>query len=230
MLRIDVGIFNSIGKLSPNVVSSPHSENLDLLPSRLTSTWYPLNLQRRSIWARVWHFNLLTPGVPNSSQKRYAKFKLIPVDRSGQRWVSQICRSSVHWFRLIFYQSSNIDCTHMKKKAGADERDATFALIFFLAILVNVSLPVLFYFLQLFGIKLCWKEYPLTKNWLRGRVFLRRFRDPIRVPRISNRVPRIRENYHRVPKIRKNRVPRIREIGSLQIQIGFLTFSLKKTA
>jgi len=37
--------------------------------------------------------------------------------------------------------------------------------------------------------------------------FLRRFRDPIRVPRISNRVPRIRENYHRVPKIRENRVP-----------------------
>jgi len=35
------------------------------------------------------------------------------------------------------------------------------------------------------------------------------------------KVPRIRENYHRVP--------RIREIGSLQIQTGFLTFSLKKT-
>jgi len=51
--------------------------------------------------------------------------------------------------------------------------------------------------------------------------FLRRFRDPIRVPRISNRVPRIRENYHRVPKIR--------EIGSLQIHTGYLTFSLKKT-
>jgi len=39
------------------------------------------------------------------------------------------------------------------------------------------------------------------------RVFLRRFRDPTRVPRISNRVPRIRENYHRVNKIRENRVP-----------------------
>jgi len=52
--------------------------------------------------------------------------------------------------------------------------------------------------------------------------FLRRFRDPIRVPRI-------RENYHRVPKIRENRVPRIREIESLQIQTRFLTFSLKKT-
>jgi len=51
--------------------------------------------------------------------------------------------------------------------------------------------------------------------------FLRRFRDPIRVPRIS-------ENYHRVPKIRENSVPIIREIWSLQIQTGFLTFSLKK--
>jgi len=65
--------------------------------------------------------------------------------------------------------------------------------------------------------------------FLHDRVFFRRFRDPIRVPRISNRVPRIRENYHQVPKIRENRVPRIREIGSLQIQTGFLTFSLKKT-
>jgi len=58
--------------------------------------------------------------------------------------------------------------------------------------------------------------------------FLRRFRDPIRVPRISNWVPRIRENYHQVPKIRKNRVPRIREIGSLQIHTRYLTFFLKK--
>jgi len=52
--------------------------------------------------------------------------------------------------------------------------------------------------------------------------FSRRFRDPIRVPRISNRVSRIRENYHRAPKIRDNWIPRIREIGSLQIQTGFL--------
>jgi len=29
--------------------------------------------------------------------------------------------------------------------------------------------------------------------------FWRRFREPIRVVRISNRAPRIRENYHRVP-------------------------------
>ena len=42
--------------------------------------------------------------------------------------------------------------------------------------------------------------------------FLRRFRDPNQVHRISNRVPRIRENYHRVPKFRQNWVPRIREI------------------
>jgi len=48
--------------------------------------------------------------------------------------------------------------------------------------------------------------------------FLRRFRDPIRIPRISSRVPRIRENG----------VPRIREIGSLQIHTGYLTFFLKK--
>ena len=60
------------------------------------------------------------------------------------------------------------------------------------------------------------------------RVFLRRFRNPIRVLRISNRVPIIRENYHRVPKIWENRVPRIREIGSLQIHTGYLTFCWKK--
>ena len=59
--------------------------------------------------------------------------------------------------------------------------------------------------------------------------FLRGFRDPIRVPRISNRVPRIRETYHRVHKIRENRFPGIREIGSLQMQTWFLTFSLEKT-
>ena len=45
------------------------------------------------------------------------------------------------------------------------------------------------------------------------QVFLRRFRDPIRVPRIS-------ENYHRVPNIR--------EIGSPQVHTGYLKFSLKK--
>jgi len=55
-------------------------------------------------------------------------------------------------------------------------------------------------------------------NTLSFRFFLRCFRDPIRVPRIENQVPRIREN----------RVPRIREIGSLQVHMGYLTFSLKK--
>ena len=80
---------------------------------------------------------------------------------------------------------------------------------------------------------------PLWKNFLsyekmswtycmHNQVFLRRFRDPIQVPRISNRVSRIPENYHRVPKIRENWVPRIREIGSLHMHIGYRTFSLKK--
>jgi len=46
--------------------------------------------------------------------------------------------------------------------------------------------------------------------------FLRCFKDPNRVPRIGDRVPRISENYHRVPRIRENRVPRIREIRSIQ--------------
>jgi len=55
------------------------------------------------------------------------------------------------------------------------------------------------------------------------------FRDPIQVPRIENHVPTIRENYHRVSRIRENRVPRIREIGSLQVHTAYLTFSLKKT-
>jgi len=49
--------------------------------------------------------------------------------------------------------------------------------------------------------------------------FLRCFRDPFRVPRIENRVPKFRENYHRVPRIRENRV-----------HTGYLTFSLKKTS
>jgi len=51
------------------------------------------------------------------------------------------------------------------------------------------------------------------------RNFLRRF---------ANCVPRISENYHRVPRIRENRVPRKREIGSLQVRTGYLTFSFKK--
>jgi len=42
------------------------------------------------------------------------------------------------------------------------------------------------------------------------QVFLRCFRDLIRIPRIKNWVPRIRENYHRVPRIKENWVPTIR--------------------
>jgi len=59
--------------------------------------------------------------------------------------------------------------------------------------------------------------------------FLWHFRDLIWAPRIENRVPTIRENHHWVPRIKENRVPIIREIGSLQVHIGYLTFSLKKT-
>jgi len=32
----------------------------------------------------------------------------------------------------------------------------------------------------------------------------------------------------RVPRIRENQVPKIREIGSLQVHTGYLTFSIKK--
>jgi len=48
--------------------------------------------------------------------------------------------------------------------------------------------------------------------------FLKVFRDPIRVHRVKNRVPKIRENYQRVPRIRK--------IRSVQVHTGYLT-SLK---
>ena len=51
-------------------------------------------------------------------------------------------------------------------------------------------------------------------------VFLRCFRDPIWVLRIEKPVSRISQNYHRVP--------RLREIESLQVHTGYLTFSLKK--
>jgi len=37
------------------------------------------------------------------------------------------------------------------------------------------------------------------------------------------------ENYHRVPRIGENLVPRIREIGSLQVHTWYLTLSEKKT-
>jgi len=55
--------------------------------------------------------------------------------------------------------------------------------------------------------------------------FLRCLRDPIRVPRIENRVPRIKENYHQVLRIGENRVPRIRESGPYRV----LKIFLKKT-
>ena len=54
------------------------------------------------------------------------------------------------------------------------------------------------------------------------QVFLRCLRDPNRVSRIENLVPKISENYHLIP--------RIREVGSLQVHTGYLAFSLKKTA
>jgi len=44
---------------------------------------------------------------------------------------------------------------------------------------------------------------------------------------MENRVPRFIENYHRVLRIRE--FPRIRDIGSLQVHTGYVTFSLKKT-
>ena len=55
-----------------------------------------------------------------------------------------------------------------------------------------------------------WRKVDFT--WVECLVqgFLRCFRNTIRVPRIENRVPRIRENYHRVPRMRENRVHRIR--------------------
>jgi len=58
--------------------------------------------------------------------------------------------------------------------------------------------------------------------------FFKCFREPIRVPRIEKRVPRIREIDHRVPIFRENRVPRTKEIVSLLVHTGYLIFSLKK--
>ena len=52
------------------------------------------------------------------------------------------------------------------------------------------------------------------------RVLLRYFRGPIRVTRIENWVSKIKGNYHRVPKIR--------EIRSLQVYTMYLTFSFEK--
>ena len=59
-----------------------------------------------------------------------------------------------------------------------------------------------------------------TRNFIINS-FLRCFRDPIRVPRI-------RQNYYRAPRMKQNWVPRIREIGSLQVHTGYLTVFLRK--
>jgi len=73
--------------------------------------------------------------------------------------------------------------------------------------------------------------FSLTRNFtVIVTDFLRCFGGQIRVPRIENLVPGVSKNYHRVPKIRENRVARIREIGSLQVHTGYLIFSLKKPA
>ena len=48
------------------------------------------------------------------------------------------------------------------------------------------------------------------------------------VPRIENRVLKISENYPQTHRLKQNQVPRIREIGSLQVHTRFLTVSLKK--
>jgi len=72
-----------------------------------------------------------------------------------------------------------------------------------------------------------YKSLPLRVTGYLCQVFLRYFRNPIRVPRIENWVPRVRENQD--PRIREYRVPRIRKIGFLQVHTGYLTFSLIKT-
>jgi len=77
----------------------------------------------------------------------------------------------------------------------------------------------------------CRHIYPLQNSFFAFSLFfvcfLWCFMDPIRIPGIENLVPRIRETCHRVPKIRENRIPRIREIGSLQVHTGYLRFAKK---
>jgi len=74
---------------------------------------------------------------------------------------------------------------------------------------------------------LCESGRSLRNVYFCGRIlgliqgFLRCFRDPIWVPRI-------REKCRRAPRIKENRVPRIRESESLQDHTGYLTVSLKK--
>ena len=63
-----------------------------------------------------------------------------------------------------------------------------------------------------FSIPFHWISSTRTDPLQSSRVCLRCFRDPIRVPRI--------ENDHRVHTIRENRVPKIKEIGFLQVHLG----------
>jgi len=56
----------------------------------------------------------------------------------------------------------------MKKKIGAGECDAAFALTFFLTTLVNISLPVVFHFLKFFVIKLLEKRIQIDENLTYG--------------------------------------------------------------
>jgi len=56
-----------------------------------------------------------------------------------------------------------------------------------------------------------YSRFPQNQKMSRNQLFLRCFRDSILVPRI-----------------RENRVPRIRKVGPLHVQTGYLTFSLQK--
>ena len=76
--------------------------------------------------------------------------------------------------------------------------------------------------------------YCLFGPYIYGHGFLRCFRDPNWGPRIENRVPRIRENYHRIPTIRENQVSGIscwkrNWVPTCSYRVAYLTFSLKKT-
>jgi len=50
---------------------------------------------------------------------------------------------------------SKVKIWRLKKKIGADECYAAFALTSFLTTLVNISSPVLFYFIQFLAIEFC---------------------------------------------------------------------------
>jgi len=65
-----------------------------------------------------------------------------------------------------------------------------------------------------------WSLFSNNSIHSRSGIF-RCFRDPIRVPRI-------RENYHRVPRVKKIGSLESQKIGSLKVHTGCLTISLKK--